>query len=70
MRAAAHSGAMLIAAAATPTSTEVPQPVPNDLSSGSTERALTAGPLTITIDYWSTLTMDKWLFGHPVGVMG
>jgi hypothetical protein len=45
---------------ATPTSTEVPQPVPNDLSSGSTERGLTAGPLTITIDYWSTLTMDKW----------
>lgn len=44
----------------TPTSTEVPQPVPNDLSSGSTERGLVAGPLTITIDYWSTLTMDKW----------
>lgn len=44
----------------TPTSTEIAQPVPNDLSSGSTERGLTAGPLTITIDYWSTLTMDKW----------
>jgi len=43
-----------------PSSTEAPQPVPNDLSSGSTERALTAGPLTISIDYWSTLTMDKW----------
>lgn len=45
---------------ATPSSTEVPQPVPNDLSSGSTARSLTAGPLTISIDYWSTLTMDKW----------
>ena len=45
---------------ASPTSTDVPQPVPNDLSSGSTERGLTAGPLTISIDYWSTLTMDKW----------
>jgi hypothetical protein len=44
----------------TPTTTDVPQPVPNDLSSGSTERALTAGPLTISLDYWSTLTMDKW----------
>ena len=43
-----------------PSSTDVPQPVPNDLSSGSTERGLTAGPLTISIDYWSTLTMDKW----------
>ncbi|WP_292826681.1 hypothetical protein [Microbacterium sp.] len=43
-----------------PSSTEAAQPVPNDLSSGSTERALTAGPLTISIDYWSTLTMDKW----------
>jgi hypothetical protein len=43
-----------------PSSTEVPQPVPNDLSSGSTERGLTAGPLAISIDYWSTLTMDKW----------
>jgi hypothetical protein len=45
---------------ASPSSTEVPQPVPNDLSSGSTARSLTAGPLTISIDYWSTLTMDKW----------
>jgi hypothetical protein len=45
---------------ASPTPTEVPQPVPNDLSSGSTERGLTAGPLAISIDYWSTLTMDKW----------
>ena len=45
---------------ASASSTEIPQPVPNDLSSGSTERSLTTGPLTISIDYWSTLTMDKW----------
>ena len=44
----------------TPTATAIEQPVPNDLSSGSTERALAAGPLAISIDYWSTLTMDKW----------
>ncbi len=28
--------------------------VPNDLSSGSTARALTTGPLTVDVDYWST----------------
>lgn len=37
-----------------------PQPIPNDLSSGSTERTLTAGAVTATLNYWSTLTMDKW----------
>lgn len=42
------------------TSTAVPTPVPNDLSGGSTQRSLTAGPVTATIDYWSTLSMDKW----------
>ncbi|WP_109210469.1 MULTISPECIES: hypothetical protein [Microbacterium] len=47
-------------ATATPTSTAVPTPAPNDLSSGSTQRELTAGPVTATIDYWSTLSMDRW----------
>jgi len=44
----------------TATSTAVPTPVPNDLSGGSTQRELTAGPVTATVDYWSTLSMDKW----------
>lgn len=42
------------------TPTAVPTPVPNDLSSGSTERTLVAGAITATIDYWSTLNMDRW----------
>ena len=43
--------------------TSVPTPVPNDLSSGSTQRTLTAGPVTATVDYWSTLNMDQWTPG-------
>ncbi len=42
------------------TSTPVPTPVSNDLSSGSTQRQVTAGSVSATIDYWSTLSMDKW----------
>ncbi|WP_245233112.1 hypothetical protein [Microbacterium sp. dk485] len=37
-----------------------PQPVPNDLSSGSTERALQAGAVAAAVNYWSTLSMDQW----------
>lgn len=44
----------------TPSSTVVPAPVPNDLSGGATQRELTAGPVSATIDYWSTLSMDQW----------
>lgn len=44
----------------TPTSSAAPQPVRNDLSSGSTQRALTAGAVGATVDYWSTLSMDRW----------
>lgn len=40
--------------------TPVPKPVSNDLSSGSTQRTVTAGAVTATIDYWSTLSMDRW----------
>lgn len=43
-----------------PTSTGAPAPVPNDLSSGSTQRELQAGAVAATIDYWSTLSMDQW----------
>jgi len=42
------------------TSTPVPTPVSNDLSSGSTQRQVTAGSVAATIDYWSTLSMDRW----------
>lgn len=44
----------------TRTSTPVPTPVSNDLSSGSTQRQVTAGAVSATIDYWSTLSMDRW----------
>lgn len=37
-----------------------PAPVPNDLSTGSTQRTLTAGALTATVNYWSELALDKW----------
>lgn len=51
--------------APTPTPT-VPTPqatvdtVVNELATGSTERVLTAGNITLTVDYWSTLSMDQW----------
>lgn len=38
----------------------IPTPVPNDMSSGATQRTLVAGAVTATVDYWSTLSMDKW----------
>lgn len=44
----------------TATSTAVPTPVPNDLSGGATQRQLTAGAVSATVDYWSTLSMDQW----------
>ena len=44
----------------TATSTAVPTPVPNDLSGGATQRQLTAGAVSATVDYWSTLSMDEW----------
>lgn len=49
-------------ASASPTATAsvAPQPVRNDLSSGSTQRPLTAGAVSATVDYWSTLSMDRW----------
>ncbi|WP_043361008.1 hypothetical protein [Microbacterium testaceum] len=41
-------------------STPAPQPVANDLSSGSTQKTVTAGAVSATVNYWSTLSMDKW----------
>ncbi|WP_307446316.1 MULTISPECIES: hypothetical protein [Microbacterium] len=36
------------------------QPVPNDLSTGSTQRSLTAGAVAAQVDYWSELGMNRW----------
>lgn len=38
----------------------VAPPVQNDLSSGATQRDLQAGAVKATVNYWSTLSMDKW----------
>lgn len=40
------------------------------LSTGSTQRTLTAGAVTATVDYWSELSMDKWMPGalKPLGL--
>lgn len=38
----------------------VAPPVENDLSSGSTQRDLTAGAVKVAVDYWSDLRMDRW----------
>lgn len=43
-----------------PTQSVAPQPVPNDLSSGSTERKIQAGSVAAEVNYWSTLSMDRW----------
>lgn len=46
--------------------TTAPTPAPtvdtvvNELATGSTERVLKAGNITLTVDYWSTLSMDQW----------
>jgi hypothetical protein len=50
--------------------TTVPAPVPNDLSSGSTARTLSAGAVGVSINYWSTLNMADWTSGalKPVSI--
>lgn len=58
-------------AATTPSATPTPEPttpapievVVNDLATGSLQRTLPAGAITLTADYYSTLTMDKWTAG-------
>jgi len=47
-------------APATTAASPVPPPVSNDLSGGSTQRTLTAGAVSATVNYWSTLRMDRW----------
>jgi hypothetical protein len=60
------SGASTPTATATPTRTATPAPVAaaiNDLATGSTRHVLSAGAISLTADYYSTLTMDKWTAG-------
>jgi hypothetical protein len=50
-------------AAPTQTTSSAPEPIEvvvNDLATGSVQRSLTAGAISLGIDYYSTLTMDKW----------
>lgn len=47
-------------ATSAPATTLAPLPIQNDLAAGSMTRTVPAGAATLTIDYWSTLTMDKW----------
>lgn len=50
------------AAAVSTSSTHAP-PVHNDLAAGATTHTLHAGDSTISIRYWSTLSMDQWTPG-------
>jgi hypothetical protein len=47
-------------ATSAPATTLAPVPIQNDLAAGSMTRTVPVGAATLTIDYWSTLTMDKW----------
>ena len=44
----------------TPTATRQITTVINELATGSTQHELTAGNITLTVDYYSDLTMDQW----------
>lgn len=47
-----------------PKTSKTPKPtvsaITNELASGSAQHSLTAGSATLTVDYWSTLSMDAW----------
>lgn len=54
-------------AGATPSATPTPKPtsgeittVVNELATGSTKHLLTAGSIGLSVDYFSTLSMDRW----------
>lgn len=47
----------------TPTSSGEITSVQNDLSNGSTQRTLTAGNISLAVNYWSDLPMDQWTAG-------
>ncbi|MGK9148697.1 hypothetical protein KXS11_13800 [Plantibacter flavus] len=47
-----------------PSTSKTPKPtvsaITNELATGSAQHSLVAGPATLTVDYWSTLSMDAW----------
>jgi hypothetical protein len=46
-----------------PSETATPEPIEvviNDLATGSSQHVLTAGAISLTADYYSTLSMEKW----------
>ncbi|QJU54613.1 hypothetical protein SCB71_15955 [Herbiconiux sp. KACC 21604] len=47
-------------AAATPTARPTITPVVNELATGSAKHLLQAGDIAMTVDYYSTLSMDQW----------
>ncbi|MCS5716794.1 hypothetical protein N1027_01440 [Herbiconiux sp. CPCC 205763] len=48
---------------ATPTPTATITPIVNELASGSAQHQLKAGDISLTVDYYSTLSMDEWTAG-------
>jgi hypothetical protein len=50
-------------ATATPTAKSTIVAIENDLATGSTQRTITAGDATLTVDYSSTLNMGEWTAG-------
>lgn len=57
---ASETGSESPSASATPTETPTLVQIVNDLASGSTVRTLTAGASTLTVNYWSDLSMADW----------
>ena len=43
-----------------PTSSGEITSIENDLASGSTQRTLSAGNISLAVNYWSDLAMDQW----------
>lgn len=46
---------------ATPLPTATVESIVNELAGGVTEHSLVAGDASLTVRYWSTLMMDKWV---------
>ena len=51
------------AATPTPTSSGEITSIDNDLASGSVQRTLAAGNISLAVNYWSDLAMDQWTSG-------
>jgi hypothetical protein len=51
------------AASPSPTAPGAITSIENDLATGSVERTLTAGNISLAVNYWSDLPMDQWTAG-------